>query len=102
VVGLSFGVGMVSGNLLEVTYKLLTLPVAPLFVLFYMAMFVPWSTPFGAIVAATVSMAVAIGIGFFELMGLGFIWIIPVSLIVGIVVGMLASLVPVARLARGG
>jgi SSS family solute:Na+ symporter len=101
VVGLSFGVGMVSGNLLEVTYKLLTLPVAPLFVLFYMAMFVPWSTPFGTIVAATVSMAVAIGIGFFEFMGLGFIWIIPVSLIVGIVVGMLASLVPVGQTTRG-
>ena len=101
VVGLSFVVGMVPGNLLEVTYKLLTLPVAPLFVLFYMAMFVPWSTSFGTIVAATVSMAVAIGIGFFEFMGLGFIWIIPVSLIVGIVVGMLASLVPVGRTTRG-
>lgn len=101
VVGLSFGVGMVSGNLLEVTYKLLTLPVAPLFVLFYMAMFVPWSTPFGTIVAATVSMAVAIGIAFFEFMGLGFMWIMPVSLIVGIVVGMLASLVPVGQTTRG-
>ena len=101
VVGLSFGVGMVSGNLLEVTYKLVNLPVAPLFVLFFMAMFVPWSTPFGTIVAATVSMAVAIGIGFFEFMGLGFIWIMPVSLIVGIVVGMLASLVPIGQATRG-
>ena len=101
VVGLSFGVGMVPGNLLEVTYKLLTLPVAPLFVLFYMAMFVPWSTPFGTIVAAAASIAVAIGIAFFEFMGLGFIWIIPVSLIVGIVVGLLASLVPVGRTTRG-
>ncbi len=92
---------MVPGNLLEVTYKLLTLPVAPLFVLFCMAMFVPWSTPFGTIVAATVSMAVAIGIAFFEFMGLGFMWIMPVSLLVGIVVGMLASLVPVGQTTRG-
>jgi SSS family solute:Na+ symporter len=93
VVGLSFGVGSVSGNLLEVTYKLTTLPVAPLFVLFFMAMFVPWATSFGTIVASAVSMAVAIGIGFFDLMGLGFILMMPVSLVAGIVVGMLVSLV---------
>ena len=97
VVGLSFGVGMVPGNLLEVTYTLMTLPVAPLFVLFFMAMFVPWSTPCGTIVASMVSMAVAIGIGFFKLMGLGFILMMPVSLIVGVVVGMLASLIPVCK-----
>jgi solute:Na+ symporter, SSS family len=101
VVGLSFGVGMVSGNLLEVTYKIVNLPVAPLFVLFYMAMFVPWSTPFGTIVAAAASVAVAVGIAFFEFMGLSFIWIMPVSLIVGIVVGMLASLVPIGQTPRG-
>jgi hypothetical protein len=46
-------------------------------------------------------MAVAIGIGFFEFMGLGFMWIMPVSLIVGIVVGMLVSLVPVGQTTRG-
>ena len=41
VVALSTGVGMVQGNLLEVTFKVSNLLTAPLFGLFFMAMFVP-------------------------------------------------------------
>jgi len=52
VVLLSSTVGLVSGNLLEVTYKLVNLLVTPLFILFFMALFVPWATTAGAWAAA--------------------------------------------------
>jgi SSS family solute:Na+ symporter len=94
VIALSLGAGMVAGNLFEVAYKVVNLLVAPLFVLFCMAMFVPWSNAFGTFLAAAASIAVAVGIAFFGLMGLSFLWIMPASFVAGIVVGMLFSLRP--------
>jgi len=101
VIALSFGAGMVSGNLLEVTFKIVNLLVAPLFVLFFMAMFVPWANSFGTLLAGAASSAVAVGIAFHGLLGLQFLWIMPGSFVAGIVVGMLASLVPIGQTARG-
>jgi len=92
VIALSFGAGMVPGNLLEVTFKVVNLLVAPLFVLFCMAMFIPWANSFGTFVAAAASVAVAVGIAFYKLYGLDFLWIMPASFVVGILVGMLFSL----------
>jgi len=94
VIGLSLYVSLVPGNLLEVCYRVVNLFVAPLFVLFFMAMFVPWATPGGTLVAAAASVAVAVGIGHFRLFGLDFLWIMPGSLAAGIAVGLLASLLP--------
>ncbi len=93
VVLLSSTVGFVSGNLLEVTYKLVNLLVTPLFILFFMALFVPWATGAGTWLAAAVSTTVAIGIAFFHWFGLSFLWIMPLSLLAGAVVGPTASLV---------
>jgi SSS family solute:Na+ symporter len=90
-------VGLVTGNLLEVTYKVVNLLVTPLFVLFFMAMFVPRATTFGAWVAAAASTAVAIGIAFFHWFGLSFLWIMPGSLLAGVVAGPAASLLPVGQ-----
>ena len=95
VIALSFGAGMVPGNLLEVTFKIVNLLVAPLFVLFFMAMFVPWANSFGTLVAGAASVAVAVGIAFYEILGLSFLWIMPGAFVSGIVVGMLLSLVPI-------
>ncbi len=92
VVVLSSGVGFVEGNLLEVTYKVVNLLVTPLFVLFFMAMFVPRATPLATLAAAGASTAVAVGIAFFGLLGLSFMWIMPGSLVVGVIVGLAASL----------
>lgn len=102
VVGLSLYVSMVPGNLLEVAYRVVNLFVAPLFGLFFMAMFVPWATAFGTLAGAAASVAVAIGIAHFRLFGLDFLWIMPGSLAAGVVVGMLASLLPVGRRPQAG
>jgi solute:Na+ symporter, SSS family len=92
VVSLSFLASVVRGNLLEVTNKVVNLLTAPLFVLFFLAMFVPWATAFGTWTGTVVSVAAAVGIAYFDWFGLSFLWIAPVSLTVGIVVGCSASL----------
>ncbi len=91
---LTFFAGVVPGNLLEITNKLVNLLTAPLFVLFFMAMFVPWATALGTWAAAITSVAAAVGVAFFELGGLGFLWIMPLSLTTGIVTGCIASALP--------
>lgn len=91
VVALSLVMGQIPGNLLEVTSKVVNLMVAPLFVLFFMAMYVPWASPAGAIVGSLASLTVGASIAFGQVFGLSFLWIIPVSLVVGIPVGALIS-----------
>jgi SSS family solute:Na+ symporter len=97
VVGMSLNVGLVKGNLLELCYKVPNLLVAPLFMLFFMAMFVPWATSFGTIVGALVSITVAVLIGFGDQLfpgrkAISFLWIMPASFIAGVVAGTAASL----------
>lgn len=95
VILMSLCTGYVSGNLMEMIYKVVNLLTSPLFVLFFMAMFVPWATTLGTWVAGVTSTAMAIAIAFFDFGGLSFIWIMPASLVVGIVFGCTASLLPV-------
>jgi SSS family solute:Na+ symporter len=99
VVALSVGVNYVPGNLYEIAGKVVNLLTAPLFVLFMMAMFVPWATTFGTLVAEACSLAAAILIAYWDVItgrpGIGFQWILPASLVTGAVVGMLASLLPI-------
>ena len=94
VVILSVGVNQVGGNLLEIAYKVVNLLTAPLFILFFMALFVPWATAPGALAGGIASAAVAIGIGYFQWGGLSFLWIMPMALLTGVVVGPLVSLLP--------
>lgn len=68
VVLLSLLMSRVTGNLLEVVNKMANLFVAPLFLLFFMAMFVPWASTFGTVLGALVGVAVAGGIAFFGLL----------------------------------
>jgi len=99
VIVLSSGVGMVQGNLLEVAYKVVNLLTAPLFGLFFMAMFVRWATAPGTLVGAVFGLAVVVTISYWKDFtgseGIGFLWAMPLSLLVQIGVGMLASLVPI-------
>jgi SSS family solute:Na+ symporter len=100
VVGISLLMGLIPGNLLEVTTKVANLLVAPLFVLFFMAMFVSWASPLGTIIAAMLSLAVGIAIAFFQAYNLSFLWIMPCSLATGILAGLTLSLPGLARWRR--
>lgn len=87
----SLFVGYVEGNVLAITMKVVNLFVAPLFVLFFMALFIPFATQTATLIAGISSVAVAISIAFFEVFGVQFLWIIPFSLLTGIVIGVLLS-----------
>ena len=93
IVALSMMVGYIEGNLFEVIHKVVNLLVAPLFVLFFMAMYVPRAGSLAAYFAVIGSIAAAVAVAFYEVGGLGVLWIMPTSLIAGIFVGWLASLI---------
>lgn len=99
VVILSLYVYVVPGNLLEITYRVSNLFTAPLFIMFFMAIFIPWATVFGTWLGTLASIFTAIGISFWEnifgVAGPSFLYIMPASLVAGIVIGTLTSLIPV-------
>ena len=97
VIVLSLFASFISGNLLELCYKVVNLLTAPLFVLFFMAMFVPWATTPATWAAAIASTATAILVAYYPGLGLGFLWVMPVSLVAGILVGFLASIIGVGK-----
>jgi solute:Na+ symporter, SSS family len=103
VVALSLFVNMVQGNLIEIAYKVVNLFTAPLFGLFFMAMFVRWATGFGTLVGAACGLATAIAVCYWPELtgspGISFLWAMPLSLLVEISVASLASLLPVGRAA---
>jgi SSS family solute:Na+ symporter len=107
VVGLSVLVSYIGGNLLEVAFKASNLLVVPLFILFFMAMFVPWATTVAAWLAAAASLGVSIVIAYWDVIvgtdkGPSFTWMMPLSLVTGITVGCLASLIPFTTMKKEG
>jgi SSS family solute:Na+ symporter len=98
IVAISFYIGLVGGSLFEICYRVVNLFVAPLFVLFFMALFVSWATACGAVAGTACSVVVAVAIAFWEFFtgqkGLSFLWIMPMSLLAGAVTGTMASLLP--------
>jgi SSS family solute:Na+ symporter len=100
VILLSLLVSRVEGNLVDLCYRVVNLLVAPLFVLFFLAMFVRWATTFGALVSAVASVVAALCIAFPESFGLGklsILWIMPGSFFAGVTAGGLFSLLPIGR-----
>ncbi len=117
VVALSSGVGMVQGNLLEVAFKVVNLLTAPLFGLFFMAMFVRWATGPGTLVGAAFGLVVVVLINYWAELrgvpgvgslihyieaqtgteGVSFLWAMPLGLLVQVLVGTLVSLLPTGR-----
>ncbi|MCZ2341916.1 MAG: sodium/solute symporter [Bacteroidales bacterium] len=96
-VGLSFIVGSLATNLLELCFKVVNLLTAPIFVLFYLALFVPRSSPGVAVLAtiASVSMGVLMAFGW---EARWFLWSPPAALVAGVTVGTLMSwVIPSAR-----
>ncbi len=96
VILLSLGIGEVKGNLVEITFKTVNLLVAPLFVPFFMAMFVKRSAGYAVLTGTIVSALTAVFISFSqELFNLSvsFLWIIPGSFTAGIILSYLLSMV---------
>lgn len=94
VVLLSLIIGYIKGNLLELTYKTINLLTAPLFVPFFMAMFIKRARPNATFIATLVSALVAGCVSFsMELFSvrISFLWIIPGSFTAGVVLGVLLS-----------
>jgi len=94
----SIVMGAISGNLNEVAGKTVDLLVCPTFGLFFLAIFVKYSTPFGAIWGALYSGAAAAIVGYWDvftgLPKLSFLWITPVPFAVSLASGCLFSLLP--------
>lgn len=90
-ISLSMTLGQLQGNLLDIVMRVVNLWVAPLFLLFFMALFVPWATTAGTWIGAVVAVATAVSIAFFGLFDLGMLWIIPASLAAGALAGSAAS-----------
>jgi SSS family solute:Na+ symporter len=101
VVLLSFLFQFLPGNLLELSYKVVNLLTAPIFGLFFMALWVPWATGFGTIVGTACGVATAVLIAFWDQLvgtpGISFLWALPASFVVEVGVACLASLLPVGR-----
>lgn len=87
----SMFIGYIEGNLLDVVIKVVNLVVAPLFVLFFMALFVPGATDRGTFFGGIFSLFVAILIAFFGIFNLSVLTIMPVSLVAGIVASWILS-----------
>lgn len=88
---LSIAIPYVKGNLIDLSIKVVNLFVSPLFVLFFMALFVPFATARGTFIAGVASTLIAIAIAFFGFMGIEVFFIIIVSLFTGIVAGVVCS-----------
>lgn len=88
---LSTVVPYLAENLLEMCIKVVNLLTAPLFVLFFLALFVPWANAPGALAATAAGVGVAVAIAFFEVFDLGFLWSAPASFLAGAAVGTAVS-----------
>jgi solute:Na+ symporter, SSS family len=102
VVLLSSVMTLVSGNLFEISQKVVNLFVAPLFGLFFMAIFVRFATSFGTLAGAAAGLATACVINYWrDVTGqnppISFLWAIPVSLAIQVAVGCVASLLPIGE-----
>lgn len=86
-------IGYIPGNLYDVIVKVVNLFVVPLFVLFFLALFVPVATEWGTFIGGLFAVAIAIAIGHFGFMGISILWIGPSALLVGVTTGVFFSLV---------
>ena len=110
VVGSSFLVGNVPGNFLEIAQRTLHLYVGAIFLLFFLSLFVPFSTSAGVIAGSLSALLTAASVAYWGtlngivqslgwvslsertgIVDFSFQWILPVSLSVGLAAGCLVS-----------
>ncbi len=97
IVLLSLVIGRIQGNLLEITYKTINLLVGPLFVPFFMAMFVPRARATATFIGTVLSGVTATFISFSQeifSVTISFLWIIPGSFVAGVIISYVLSLLP--------
>ncbi len=97
IVFLSLVMGNIRGNLLELTYKTTNLLSGPLFLPFFMAMFIRKAKPNATFIGTLLSGIAAFLVGFsYELFSIeiSFLWIIPISFSVGLFICMVLSYLP--------
>jgi len=91
-------VDLIPGNLVELGGKMVNLFLCPLFGIFFLALWVPFATPFGAILGFLYSFITALLVGYWDLFtggpAISFQWIAPAALLVSIASGCLFSLLP--------
>ncbi len=91
----TIGIGLVRGNIFEVAGKTVNLLTCPLFGIFFLAFFVPKSTPFGALIGATYSTTAAIIVAYWDVLTgtppVTFLWIAPISMAVSLSTGVYFS-----------
>ena len=90
---LSIAVSSVEGNLYDIIIKVVNLFVTPLFVLFFLALFVPFATARGTLAGGIFSLGSAIAVAFFGFMDIEVLFITPTALVVGVIVGIIASFI---------
>jgi SSS family solute:Na+ symporter len=100
IVLLSLLIGNIKGNLLELSYKTINLLVAPLFVPFFMAMFVhkakATATFIGTLASAIAATLISFSQELFSIT-ISFLWIIPGSFFVGVIISVTLSLLTFKR-----
>ncbi|MEO6875230.1 MAG: sodium/solute symporter [Opitutaceae bacterium] len=89
---------LIPGNLVELGGKMVNLFLCPLFGIFFLALWVPFATPFGAIMGAFYSFVTALLVGYWDMFtgapAISFQWIAPASLLVSITAGCIFSRLP--------
>lgn len=90
---LSSAIPYVSGNLYDLTVKVVNLLVSPLFVLFFMALFIPFATARGTFIGGVFSVIIAVAIAFFGFLNIDVFFITIASLFTGIIIGTLCSFI---------
>ena len=85
-------IGKIPGNLYDITMKVVNLVVEPLFVLFFVALFIPWGTDLGAVIGVWASLVIATIISLAGLWNISELWIMPISFVVGVTAAMIASI----------
>lgn len=97
-------VGQVPGNILEVANKTVNLLTSPMFGLFFLALFVRFATPFGAVQSAIYGSIISFLVAFWDVLTgytpISFQWIGLVGLVTSVVTGVGFSLFPTQRLSR--
>ena len=86
-------------NIIEQTNKLVNTPVWPLFTVFFIGIFVPFGTPFGAVIGGLYALATGTLVAFWVQItdldqAISFQWIPPMCLAAGLGPGILLSLLP--------